>query len=193
MLATHTQLAKKRKESKALMSYIKHTSFKMFLCFRYKKQNSKYIVLDKETFSCCSKYVLHKVSCNVKGILVSKQHALKLKTDCLKRKKAIAFSQISVAQCLMSENLTCLQRLKKQEKFFKLKGKDIICYSLKTLNELEEVKERERQIKTKRAAIKATASQVYSQAAVANPFAKIKILLLPLEVQANQDFASKTL
>ena len=68
----------------------------------------------------------------------------------------------------------------------------MVCCSLKTLNKLKEVKEKERQIKTKRVATKATTTQTYGQATKANPFAKIKILLLPLKVQANQDFASKT-
>jgi hypothetical protein len=52
--------------------------------------------------------------------------------------------------------MSCIKRLKKQQKFLKSKGKDIVCYSLKTLDKLEEVKEKERQIKTKHAAIKAT-------------------------------------
>ena len=69
----------------------------------------------------------------------------------------------------------------------------MVCYNLKTLDKLKEVKEREKQIKTERAATKAAVTQVHSQAATANPFAKIKILLLPPKVQANQDFASKTL
>ena len=51
--------------------------------------------------------------------------------------------------------------------------------SLKTLNKLEELEERERQIELERAV---AATQVYGQAAAANPFARIKILLLPLEV-----------
>jgi hypothetical protein len=72
MLAVCAQPAKKRKESKALVSYIKCTSFEMFLCSRCKKQNLKYIVLDKENSSRCSKYALCRVSCNVEGILVSK-------------------------------------------------------------------------------------------------------------------------
>jgi len=68
----HTQPTKKHKKSKALVSYIKHTSFKMFLCFRYKKQNTKYIVFNKENFSCCFKYVFYKDCCNIKDILISK-------------------------------------------------------------------------------------------------------------------------
>jgi hypothetical protein len=58
----------------------------------------------------------------------------------------------------------------------------MVCCGLKTLNKLEEVKERERQIETKHAAVKAAATQVYSQAAAANPFAEIEILLLPSKV-----------
>ena len=52
--------------------------------------------------------------------------------------------------------MSCIKRLKKQQEFLKSKGKDIVCYSLKTLNKLKEVKERERQIEIKRATVKAT-------------------------------------
>ena len=54
--------------------------------------------------------------------------------------------------------------------------------SLKTLNKLKEVKKKKRQIKTKHVAVKAAATQIYSLAAKANLFAKIKILLLLLKV-----------
>jgi hypothetical protein len=37
----------------------------------------------------------------------------------------------------------------------------MVCCSLRTLNELEEVEEKERQIETERAAIEAAATQVY--------------------------------
>ena len=57
--------------------------------------------------------------------------------------------------------------------------------SLKTLDELEEAEEKERQIETERAAVKATATQVHSQAAAADPFAEIEVSLLPPEVWAN--------
>jgi hypothetical protein len=87
-----TTLAHKRKESKALASCIKHTSFEMFLCSRCKKRNFKYIVSNKENSGCCSEYVLCKVSCNVKGIPVGEWRTLKVKTDCLKHKKEVAFA-----------------------------------------------------------------------------------------------------
>ena len=56
MLAIRIHLIKKRKKSKVLVSCIKRTSFEIFLCFRYKKQNLKYVVLNKENFSYCFKY-----------------------------------------------------------------------------------------------------------------------------------------
>jgi len=61
----------------------------------------------------------------------------------------------------------------------------MVCCSLKTLNKLEEVKEKERQIELEHVAVKAATTQVHGQAAVADPFARIKIPLLPLEVWAN--------
>jgi hypothetical protein len=54
--------------------------------------------------------------------------------------------------------MSCIKRFEKQQEFLKSKGKDIVCYSLKTLNKLKEVKEKERQIETKRTAVKATAT-----------------------------------
>ena len=44
-----------------------------------------------------------------------------------------------------------------------------------------------------RAANKAAATMFQALAPKADPFAEIKVLLLPLKVWANQDFASKTL
>jgi hypothetical protein len=57
MLVVHTHLVKKRKESEALASCIKRTSFEMFLYSKYEKQSLRCIVLDKENSGCCSKYV----------------------------------------------------------------------------------------------------------------------------------------
>jgi hypothetical protein len=54
--------------------------------------------------------------------------------------------------------MSYIERLKKQQKFLKSKGKDIVRRSLKTLNKLEEVKEKERQIETKRVVVKAAAT-----------------------------------
>jgi hypothetical protein len=75
--------------------------------------------------------------------------------------------------------------LKKQERFLKSKSKDIVCYSLKTLDKLEEAKEKERQIGTKHIAAKAIAMPSNALALLltkANPFADVKVFLLPLKV-----------
>jgi len=60
------------------------------------------------------------------------------------------------------KNMSCLKRLKRQKKFFKSKGKDMVCRSLKTLNKLEKAKEKERQIEIKHTATKAAFTQIHS-------------------------------
>jgi hypothetical protein len=74
---------------------------------------------------------------------------------------------------------------KKQERFFKSKSKDIVCYGLKTLDKLEKAKEKERQIETKHITAKVAAMLSNALALLlteANPFASVKVPLLPLEV-----------
>jgi hypothetical protein len=71
MLVVCTTLAHKRKESKALTSCIKRTSFEMFLCSRCEKYRSKCVVSNKENSGRCSECVCLGQSCDVKGVLVS--------------------------------------------------------------------------------------------------------------------------
>jgi hypothetical protein len=81
----------------------------------------------------------------------------------------------------VKENIACLKRLKKQKKFLKSKGKDIVCCSLKMLDKLKEVKEKERQIESKRVATKVVAMLSIVLALLltkVNPFVKIKVPLL---------------
>jgi hypothetical protein len=103
---------------------------------------------------------------------------LKLETNCLEQESKATMHAVC-------KNIACLKRLKKQKKFLKSKGKDIVCYSLKTLDKLEKAKEKERQIETKH--VTAKAAITLSNALVllltkANPFASVKVPLLPLEV-----------
>jgi hypothetical protein len=150
----------------------------MFLCSRYEKRNLKCVVFDKENSSRCSECVLRKAKCDAKGIPVSKWQALELETDCLKQESKAAMRAVC-------ENIACLKHLKKQKKFLKSKGKDIVCYGLKTLDKLEEAEEKKRQIEAKRATAVATArpSSAYVPALFAtkaNPFARLKVpSLLP--------------
>jgi DNA modification methylase len=87
----------------------------------------------------------------------------------------------------MLESALCICCLKKQERFLKSKGKDIVCCSLKTLNELEEAEEKERQTETERAATVVTAkpSSAYVLALLVtetDPFTELKALSLSPKV-----------
>jgi hypothetical protein len=92
MLVVCTTLAQKRKESKALASRIERTSFEMFPCSGCEKRSLKCVVSDKENSSRCFEYVLCRVSCDVKGIPVSKWRSLEVETDCLEHEKEVAFA-----------------------------------------------------------------------------------------------------
>jgi hypothetical protein len=98
MLVDQTQPARKRKESKALASCIKHTSFEMFLCSEYEKHNFKYVVLDKENSDRCSEYVFYKVKCDVKSIPIRKWRPFKIKEDWLEQecKAVLRFAKASL-------------------------------------------------------------------------------------------------
>jgi hypothetical protein len=175
MLVVYTQLAKKRKESEALASCIKHTSFEMFQYSRCEKRNTKYVVSDKENSGRCSEYVLYKDCYNVKGILISKWQSLEREEACLEFEKERAFQ-------LIVKNTAYVLCFEKQQRFLKSKRKDIVCRGLKTLNKLEETEEKEKQIKEERAASKAAVTAYALALSEPDPFAKIEILLLLLKV-----------
>jgi hypothetical protein len=82
------------------------------------------------------------------------------------------------------KNIVCLERLKKQKRFLKSKGKDMLCHGLKTLNKLEEAKEREKQKEEKHATKVAATLFVPTSnlLLMSNPFAKLKVPLLPPKV-----------
>jgi hypothetical protein len=186
MLVVRTQLAKKRKESEALVSCIKHTSFEMFLCSRCEKRNTKCVVLNKENSGRYSKCVLCKDRCNVKGVLVGKWRFLKREEACLEFEKERALQ-------LIAKNTSHVLCLKRQQKFLKLKGKDMVRRSLKTLDKLEEAEEKEKQMERECVASKAAATAYALALLKPDPFARIEIPLLLLEVWGDWDFASKTL
>ena len=178
MPAVRTSLSKKRKECEALASRIERTGFEMFPCSGCDKNNLKCVVSEKENSRRCSECVRRGTSCDVKASLASRWRALEMEEDRLERESETALR-------LAEENLARHKRLEKQKKFLKSKGKEMLRRGLKTLDELEEVEERERQMETERAAAEAAATQIHGQAAAADPFAGIEIPLLPPEVWAN--------
>jgi CO dehydrogenase/acetyl-CoA synthase beta subunit len=85
------------------------------------------------------------------------------------------------------KNMACLERLKKQKKFLKSKGKDMVRCGLKTMDELEEAEEKER-LKRETAAMlsnQVAATSAPTLRAEFDLFAGLKVLLLPPRVWAN--------
>jgi hypothetical protein len=85
------------------------------------------------------------------------------------------------------ENIACLKRLEKQKLFLRSKGKDMVCRGLKTINELDEAEEKEKQIESKQAATAPMLSNnprlnVLAPRAKNDPFANLKVPLLPPEI-----------
>jgi hypothetical protein len=85
------------------------------------------------------------------------------------------------------KNIACLERLEKQKLFLRSKSKDIVCCSLKTIDKLDKAEEKEKQIELKQAATAAMISNSPRPSALApraenNPFASLKVSLLPLKV-----------
>jgi hypothetical protein len=85
---------------------------------------------------------------------------------------------------VICKNIVCLKHFKKQKRFLKSKGKDMLCHSLKTLDKLEEAKEREKQEEEKRVAVAAATLfvPISNLLLTSNPFARLKVPLLPPKV-----------
>jgi hypothetical protein len=68
-------------------------------------------------------------------------------------------------------------------KFLKSKGKDMVCRSLKTMDKLDKVEEKEKQIESKQAATAAMLSNVLVLSMTeTDPFVGLEVLLLPPKV-----------
>jgi hypothetical protein len=188
MPVVRTTPAHKRKESEALASRIERTGFEMFPCSGCEKRNLKCVVSDKENSGRCSECVLRGAKCDAEGIPVGEWRALELETDRLERESEAAMRAVR-------ENMARLERLEKQKKFLKSKGKDMVRRGLKTLDELEEAEEKERQMESERATAEAAAmpSNVpVLSSTEADPFAGVEVPLLPPEVWAQWDFLYET-
>jgi hypothetical protein len=83
--------------------------------------------------------------------------------------------------------MSYIERLERQQEFLKSKGKDIVRRGLKTLDELEEAEERERQIESKQAAQATILSSsprpnALAPRAKSDPFASLEVPLLSPKV-----------
>jgi hypothetical protein len=192
MPADRTSFAQNRKERGALASRIDRTGFEMFPCSGCDKRNVKCVVSDKENSGRCSECVLRGVKCDVEGIPVGEWRALEMEEDRLEKESEAASRLLAENLRLAQENSARLARLEKQKKFLKSKGKDMLRRGLKTLDELEEAEEKERQAeeRSRAAAAAIPTSAVQTQS---DPFAGLEVPLLPPEVWDGWDFGDGTL
>jgi len=76
----------------------------------------------------------------------------------LERKETRLDKEREAAMCAIEENIACVCCLKRQQKFLKLKAKDMLCCRLKTIDELDTAKEKEKKESTPAAPSPAPAS-----------------------------------
>jgi hypothetical protein len=104
---------------------------------------------------------------------------LKLKTTRLASKKEAAFAILKSAQQIALKSTAYIMQLKKQERFLKSKSRDMVCHSLKTINKLNNTKEKEKQIESKQAAAAVTLSNALVLFITkTDPFVGLEVLLL---------------
>jgi hypothetical protein len=118
---------------------------------------------------------------------VGEWRSLELETDRLEQEGAMALRAIQ-------ENSARLARIEKQKQLLKSKGKDMVRRGLKTLDELEEAEEKEKQMESGRVTAEAAARPPSAlvpalPATETDPFAGLGALSLPPEVWAEWDFA----
>jgi hypothetical protein len=65
----------------------------------------------------------------------------------LQQEKDLAAAEVLAAYQAAALGIACLQHLEKQQQFLKKKSADILRYSLKTLNKLEEAEAKEKEEK----------------------------------------------
>ena len=167
----------KYRERLSLVRLIEAHGFEMPPC-SYCERNSRKCIVSEESSSKCSECVRRGERCDVEGPSLDDMESVLRETERLQREEEEAMAKIL--------------RLRKQQRRLQTKAKELIRRGLKTMDELEAVEEKEKQMETERAANEAASTQVHGPAAEADPFAGIEIPLLPPEVWANWDFAGET-
>ena len=127
--------SKKHKECLELTCEIKDYSKEMSSYSYYKKQNHKYII-EPERSSQCSKCVRLGISCDVNFLLSSSN-------------QATINRQVEKLQEQEEEVIAKILRLCKQQKLLRQYRREILRYSLKTLDKLNTLKQKENKEKEK--------------------------------------------
>ena len=131
-----TVCSKKHKEHLKLTREIKDYSKEISSCSYYKKQNHKCIIKPGRS-SQCSKYIRLGITCDINFLPSSSNQA------------AIDY-QVEKLQEQEEEALAKILRLRKQQKLLRQHYREILRYSLKTLDKLDTLEQRENKEKEKR-------------------------------------------
>jgi hypothetical protein len=97
----------------------------------------KYIAAPES--SRCSEYVCRGRKYDTEGIPIGDWDSLEHEEERLRIEKEITFQAVQAG-------LACIQRLEKQQQFLKKKGTDILRQGLQTLDKLDEVEAREKEV-----------------------------------------------
>ena len=131
-----TICSKKYKECLELTREIKDYSKEMSSYSYYKKQNRKYII-EPERSSQCSKYIHLGISYDINFLLSSSN-------------QATINRQVKKLQEQEKEAIAKILRLRKQQKLLRQRRREILHYSLKTLDKLDTLEQKENKEKEKR-------------------------------------------
>ena len=149
---------RKRKERDNLVQRVNSLGVEMIPC-SYCERHEKSCVIAKGS-SKCGECIRTSWKCDAKGIPLWDQAALDREEHRLETTKMVAKEMLRKAQAKAQEATSQLLRLRKQRRFLKDQGKDMLRCGLKTLDKLDEVEERERQEKEAKERSKQEAQRV---------------------------------
>jgi hypothetical protein len=148
------------KKRSRLADYIDREGVEMFPCSNCMKHKRPCVCSDTSSSKRCGECVRRGIKCDVEGIPVSDWDTLDREEYRLETAEMVAEESLRKAQEQMNLALNRLARLKKQKRFLRERGKDMLTRGLKTLDELDEAEEKEKQEKEKAAAEAARLSSV---------------------------------
>jgi hypothetical protein len=152
--------------------------------YGYCERNSRSCVLSKDNSSRCSECVRRGDKCDVDGPSLSDLSSI------LREKERLSQEWRNTQAKLL--------RLDRQREFLEKRAGEMIRRGLKTMDELDEAEEKEKQMELEQAATAAMLSSgprpdAPAPGAERDPFAGLEVPLLPPEVWADWDFAGESL
>ena len=140
-----SDVQQKKRDQFALGKFIARTGIEMFPCSFCERNGKQCIVAPSSTSRLrCSECARIGKKCDVEGIPVGDWDAVEREESRLESAEMVAADSLCRAQDQMNEALGRLERLRKQKQFLRKRAADMLRRGLKTLDELEDVEEKER-------------------------------------------------